>query len=99
MTNNESCNWVNLVQVTSVHSSSAVNTALDADVSQGTDRPILMSQMNVDCSLISCYLKKKIKKRIGFERKILNCNSLLYYFIMSRIMLILSVISIHNLFS
>jgi len=43
-------------------------------------RPILMSQMNVDCSLTSCYLAKKMKKRIGFESKILNCNSLLYYF-------------------
>jgi len=36
--------------------------------------------MNVDCSLISCYLAKKIDKiRFSFESKVLNRNSLLYY--------------------
>jgi len=33
------------------------------------------------------------KRRISFESKVLNCNSLLYYFNMSKIMLILSVFS------
>ena len=34
--------------------------------------------MNVDCSLISWYLAKKLKiEESAFESKILNCNSLL----------------------
>ena len=40
--------------------------------------------------------KKLKKRRISFESKVLNCNSLLYYFNMSKIMLILSVFSIHR---
>ena len=35
-------------------------------------RPILMSQMNVDCSLTSCYLAKKLKK----EESVLKVKSL-----------------------
>jgi len=37
--------------------------------------------MNIECALISCYLVKRLKKRrIRFENKVVNCNSLLYYF-------------------
>ena len=33
------------------------------------------------CSLIPCYpAKKNWKRRVSFESKVLNCNSLLYYF-------------------
>jgi len=35
--------------------------------------------------------KKMKKRRISFVSKVLNCNSLLYYFNKSKIMLILSV--------
>ena len=42
---------------------------------------MLTRYMHVDCTLISYYLaNKNEKRRISFESKVLDYNSLLYYF-------------------